>query len=838
MSDETAENESSGTRRRRRGRRGSRGRRPADSDQDAQTPDEESMMGNPEEQVPPSDPYDAGRPVPPELLFRPVPRKAPPIERDVEIKIDPNALREAANGGARTPARRDGDDEGGGRRRRRRGGRRRRKSGDEESDNGESVVEATEMDVDTPTDPPVEPARPETPTEPEAEPEPPDPEPERPGPWDGFGPPPDGWEQEQERLYQEAHAAWVQRCLDREAEKARAAEEAAAAVAAAAEAEQAARRKAEERAAEEAAAAERDADDEVQDDDFESESDETDAEVNDAPVPPPSSGQPGLDRWMGGPYASATAKHAERRESFTGSTGAEKPVLSVPLGDDAFEETVGYPGEFPFTRGVQATMYRGRLWTMRQYAGFTSAEETNRRFRYLLEQGQTGLSMAFDLPTQIGYDSDDDRAEGEVGKVGVPINSLADMETVLDGIPLDQVTVSMTINSTAPILVAMVAAVAKRRGIPLEKVGGTVQNDLLKEYASRNTWRFPVDASLDLTTDLMRFCVDEMPRWNPISVSGYHMREAGCTAAQEIAFTLGHGLAYLQRAVDAGIPVDRIAPRVSFFFAAQMDLFEEVAKFRAARRLWARLVRERFGGDDRSCRLRFHTQTAGVALTSQQPDVNVVRVAYQALAAVLGGTQSLHTNSRDEALGLPTEESVLLALRTQQVLAEETGVGDVVDPLGGAPFLEAETDRLEEEALALLQRIDDQGGSIEAVRKGWTQAQIADAAYRHQKAVESGDRTVVGVNKHVEEEEAGAPTFRVDPSVQERIVSDLAKRRSERDTKKVDETLFGLELAVGWNAKPGAVMPAILRCVEAEATIGEICRSLEKVYGSYNPDAP
>ena len=534
-------------------------------------------------------------------------------------------------------------------------------------------------------------------------------------------------------------------------------------------------------------------------------------------------------------------KGGGRKASFRNTSGLEKTPLAVPTPGltASFEEKVGWPGSFPFTRGVQATMYRGRPWTMRQYAGFTSAAETNRRFRYRLDQGQKGLSIAFDLPTQIGYDSDDPRSEGEVGKVGVPINSLADMETVLDGIPLDAVTVSMTINATAPVLVAMVAAVAKRRGVPLEKVGGTVQNDLLKEFVARNTWRFPVEPSLRLSTDLIRFCTEHMPRWNPISVSGYHMREAGCTAAQEVAFTLGHGLAYLDRCAKAGLPVDRVAPRISFFFAAQMDFLEEIAKFRAARRLWARLVRERFQGNDASCRLRFHTQTAGVALTSAQPDVNVVRVTLQALAAVLGGTQSLHTNSRDEALGLPTEASVLLALRTQQVIAEESGVADVVDPLGGAPLVEAETDRIEEEARALLGRMEEQGGPVEAARRGWTSARIAEAAYAHQRAVEKGDAAVVGVNRHVEGAGApAAPAFRVEESAREAIVAGLAARKAARDPRLLDEALFGLVIASGWSPAPEGLMPSILKAVEAEATVGEICGALEKSFGTFDPSRP
>jgi len=557
-----------------------------------------------------------------------------------------------------------------------------------------------------------------------------------------------------------------------------------------------------------------------------------------APAAPPG---PDLELWIEGAYREAVTRQPERRASFPGSSGAPRPPLAVPTPElvAGFEAKVGWPGGFPFTRGIRETMYRGRPWTMRQYAGFTSAAETNRRFRYLLEQGQTGLSVAFDLPTQIGYDSDDPRAEGEVGKVGVPVNSLADMETLLEAIPLDRVTVSMTINSTAPILLAMVVAVANRRGVALEKLGGTVQNDLLKEFVARNTWRFPVEASLALSTDLVRYCVRNLPRWNPISVSGYHMREAGCTASQEVAFTLAHEVGYLERCVRSGLAVDEVAPRMSFFFAAQMDLLEEVAKFRAARRLWARLVREKFRGNDDSCRLRFHAQTAGAALTSQQPDVNVVRVTLQALAAVLGGAQSLHTNSRDEALGLSTEASVLLALRTQQVLAEESGVADTVDPLGGAPFVEQETDRIEEEARALMREVEAQGGPVEAVRKGWTQARIAEAAYRLQRAVESGEVAVVGVNRYTEEAGAAAPspTFRVDPAVRDGLAADLASRRAARDAKRVEESLFALELAAGWSAGDG-IMPAILRCVEAEATVGEICRSLEKVYGAYDPARP
>jgi methylmalonyl-CoA mutase N-terminal domain/subunit len=497
-----------------------------------------------------------------------------------------------------------------------------------------------------------------------------------------------------------------------------------------------------------------------------------------------------------------------------------------------FPEKVGRPGAPPFTRGVRRDMYRGRVWTMRQYAGFTSAAETNARFRYLLSLGQTGLSCAFDLPTQIGYDSDDEMAAGEVGKVGVPVNSLADMERLLADIPLDKVTLSMTINATAIVLVANVVAVARKRGVPLDKVGGTVQNDVLKEFAARNTHRFPVEQSLRLVTDVVEWSSANLPRWNPISVSGYHMREAGCTAPQEIAFTLANGLAYAKAATERGLAPDSFLPRFSFFFASQMDLFEEVAKFRAARRLWARLAKERLGAQSpESLMLRFHTQTAGVALTSQQPDNNAVRVAIQALAAVLGGTQSLHTNSRDEAISLPTEESVRLALRTQQILAEETGVASVVDPLGGCPLIEDLTDRLEAEAVKLLDRIDAMGGAVAAVRTGWISGEIARAAYDEQQRVERGEKVVVGVNKYQVKDEPPPRIFKLDASLAAGVAADLAKLRASRDAAAVGKSLNALKAAASGTSN---LFPAVLACVESYATIGEVCRTLEGVWGPYS----
>jgi len=496
---------------------------------------------------------------------------------------------------------------------------------------------------------------------------------------------------------------------------------------------------------------------------------------------------------------------------------------------------IGQPGEYPFTRGIYPTMYRGRLWTMRQYAGYATAEESNRRFRYLLQQGQTGLSVAFDLPTQMGYDSDHPLAEAEVGKVGVAIDSLADMEALLDGIPLDRVSTSMTINATAAILLCMYQAVAERQGVPADRIDGTTQNDILKEYIARGTYIYPPGPSMRLVTDTFAYCAERLPRWNPISISGYHIREAGATAVQEVAFTLGNAIAYLAAAREAGMNIDAIAPRLAFFFDAQMDFFEEIAKYRAARRLWARTMRERFGArDPRSCALRFHTQTAGVALTAQQSDNNVVRVAIQALAAVLGGTQSLHTNARDEALALPTDEAALLALRTQQIIAHETGAANTVDPLGGSYYLEALTSEIERRAAAYLDRIEELGGMLAAIEQGFVQREIGEAAYREQQEVEAGRRVVVGVNRFQTGEDRVPPILRVDPSTVEGQRARLRRVRAERDGGRVRAALGALG-----DASRGRdnLLPFILECVRAYATVGEICDTLRGCFGTYRPSA-
>ncbi len=499
------------------------------------------------------------------------------------------------------------------------------------------------------------------------------------------------------------------------------------------------------------------------------------------------------------------------------------------------ERDVGSPGRPPYTRGIYPTMYRGRLWTMRQYAGYGTAEESNRRYHYLLSQGQTGLSVAFDLPTQMGYDSDHPLAEAEVGKVGVAIDTLADMEILLDGLPLDKVSISMTINATAMILLAMVVAVAERRGIDPRVLDGTTQNDILKEYVARGTYIYPPGPSLRLVTDTFRYCAAHLPKWNPISVSGYHIREAGATAVQEVAFTLADGLTYVQAAVDAGLDVDRFAPTLSFFFAAQMDVLEEVAKFRAARRLWARLLEERFHPrDPRSLMLRFHTQTAGAALTAQQPDNNVVRVALQALAAVLGGTQSLHTNARDEALALPTEESALLALRTQQILAHESGVAGVVDPTGGSYYIEALTDRIEAEARNLVAEVERAGGMLRAIESGLVQRMIAESAYREARAVEAGSQVVVGVNRFVQEKAVHPTLLRLDPAVVQRQKERLARVRAQRDNRAVERALAGLRSAAEGT---GPLMESVLEAVRVSATIGEMCDALRAVFGVHRPVA-
>ncbi|GAW94260.1 acyl-CoA mutase large subunit family protein [Calderihabitans maritimus] len=526
-------------------------------------------------------------------------------------------------------------------------------------------------------------------------------------------------------------------------------------------------------------------------------------------------------------------RYPERREEFETDSKItiERLYTPVSLKDFDYGEDLGFPGEYPFTRGVQPTMYRGRLWTMRQYAGFGTAEETNQRFKYLLEQGQTGLSVAFDLPTQIGYDSDHMLARGEVGKVGVAIDSLQDMETLFDGIPLDQVSTSMTINAPAAIILAMYIAVAEKQGVPPHKLKGTIQNDILKEYVARGTYIFPPGPSMRLITDIFAYCAKNVPNWNTISISGYHIREAGSTAVQEIAFTLANGIAYVQAAIDAGLDVDQFAPRLSFFFNAHLNFFEEIAKFRAARRIWAKIMKERFGAKNpRSMMLRFHTQTAGCTLTAQQPSVNIIRVAFQALSAVLGGTQSLHTNSYDEALALPSEESVLIALRTQQVIAHEIGVTDTVDPLGGSYFIESLTNQIEENVWKYIEEIDKMGGAPKAIEKGYMQKEIQDSAYRYQQAVESGEKVVIGVNKFKMKEEPPKGLLKVDPAVVERQIEKLKKLKEERDPRQVAEALKHLRSAA---CSDENLMPAILEAVKAYATLGEICNVLREVFGEY-----
>jgi methylmalonyl-CoA mutase N-terminal domain/subunit len=540
----------------------------------------------------------------------------------------------------------------------------------------------------------------------------------------------------------------------------------------------------------------------------------------------------GKAAWTERAVAPALAKHPERREQFETTSGVEVERLYTP--DDTvaldYGHDLGYPGEFPFTRGIQPTMYRGRFWTMRQYAGFGTAEETNTRFKLLLEAGQTGLSTAFDLPTQMGYDSDHAMAQGEVGRVGVAIDTLADMRRLLDGIPLDRVSTSMTINATASTLLALYIAVADERGIPRGKLSGTIQNDILKEYIARGTYIYPPEPSLRLITDIFAFCNAEVPRWNTISISGYHIREAGSTAAQEIAFTFADAVEYVKRALDAGLEVDRFAPRLSFFFASHNDLFEEVAKFRAARRLWARVMKERFGASDESAKLRFHTQTGGVTLQAQQPLNNVVRVTVQALAAVLGGTQSLHTNGYDEALSLPTAQAATLALRTQQVLAYESGAGDTVDPLAGSYFVEALTTAVEEKAREYLEKIDEMGGAAEAI--AYMQEEIHRAAYAHQIAVEEGDKTIVGVNKFATEE-ASVDLAQPDFSALERSQrAQLAEVRASRDNAEVAARLEAIRSAARGTEN---LMPRIIDAVKAMCTLGEIGDALRTEWGVYRP---
>lgn len=524
-------------------------------------------------------------------------------------------------------------------------------------------------------------------------------------------------------------------------------------------------------------------------------------------------------------------RFGERRVGFTTDSGITVERLYVP-DDRSYEDRLGFPGAYPFTRGVYPTMYRGRFWTMRQYAGFGTPEESNKRYRFLLAQGTTGLSVAFDLPTQIGYDSDHPMAEGEVGKVGVAIDTLADMEMAFEGIPLEKVTTSMTINATAAILLCMYVAVARKQGADLRKISGTVQNDILKEYISRGTHIYPPEHSMRLVTDIFQWCSRNIPRWNTISISGYHIREAGATAAQELAFTLANGIAYVQAALDAGLDVDAFGGQLSFFFNAHNNFFEEVAKFRAARRMWARIMRERFGArSEETMKLRFHAQTGGATLAAQQIDNNVVRVAVQALAAVLGGCQSLHTNGRDEALALPTEESARLALRTQQLIAHESGVADTVDPLGGSYFVEALTDELESRAWRLIEQVDALGGSVKAIGRGFFQKEIAESAYRHQLAVEKKEKIIVGVNEFVVEEEPAVDILRIDEGVARKQIERLHAVRTQRDGGQVRDTLSALKDAAGGKEN---LLPRILACVEAYASVGEISDVLRSVWGEYH----
>ena len=538
--------------------------------------------------------------------------------------------------------------------------------------------------------------------------------------------------------------------------------------------------------------------------------------------------------WEKRAVAPVLKKNPERRPRFATSSDIELNRAYTPYDHPIdYERDLGYPGEYPFTRGVQPTMYRGRLWTMRQYAGYASAAESNRRYKYLLEQGQTGLSVAFDLPTQIGYDADDPLAEGEVGKVGVSISSLEDMICLFDGIPLDQVSTSMTINAPAAVLLAMYVAAGRRQGAEPKHLRGTVQNDILKEYIARGTYIFPPMPAMRLITNIFQYCAESVPHWNTISISGYHIREAGSTAVQEVAFTLANGMAYVQAAIDAGLDVDSFASQLSFFFNAHNNFLEEVAKFRAARRLWARLMRQRFGAKDpKSWMLRFHTQTGGSTLTAQQPENNVIRVTLQALAAVLGGTQSLHTNSRDEALWLPTEDSVRIALRTQQIIAYESGVADTIDPLAGSYLIEHLTDEIEGRAKAYIDKIDALGGALAAIEHGFIQQEIADAAYAYQQAVERSEQIIVGVNQFQAQAERHMERLRIDASIEIEQRRRLAELRRTRDNSKVAELRGQLETAAR-----GAInlMPLLIECVEQHVTLGEICGTLRRIWGEYKP---
>ncbi len=541
-----------------------------------------------------------------------------------------------------------------------------------------------------------------------------------------------------------------------------------------------------------------------------------------------------FEEWQENNLRPTLERYPERKDHFETSSGIPlERFYTETMSEADYLQKLGFPGDFPYTRGVQPTMYRGRLWTMRQYAGYASAEETNRRFRYLLEQGQTGLSIAFDLPTQIGYDADDPIASGEIGKVGVSISCLDDMERLFAEIPLDKVSTSMTINAPATILLAMYIAIAKRQEVDVSCLRGTVQNDILKEYVARGTYIFPPGPSMRLITDVFRYCREELPRWNTISISGYHIREAGSTAVQELAFTLANAIAYVQAALDAGLVIDEFAPRLTFFFNAHNQFLEEIAKFRAARRLWAHIMRERFKAENpRSWRLRFHTQTAGCTLTAQQPHNNVVRVTLQALSAVLGGTQSLHTNSMDEALSLPTEQAVQVALRTQQIIAHESGVSDSIDPLAGSYLIEHLTDEIESGVMDYIQKIDDLGGALAAIEQGYIQREIQDAAYRTQREIELGESIVVGVNKYESDEALNMARLVVDLAIESAQREHLAAVRQRRDAGRADELLDRLESIARGEEN---MMPHLIKCVEADLTLGEICERLRKVWGEYRP---
>jgi methylmalonyl-CoA mutase N-terminal domain/subunit len=540
------------------------------------------------------------------------------------------------------------------------------------------------------------------------------------------------------------------------------------------------------------------------------------------------------DEWNEKTLRPALERVGDRDADFTtvSSLPIERLYTREDLGPDWDErEKLGYPGEYPYTRGIHPTMYRSRLWTMRQFAGFGTAKDTNARFKYLLEHGQTGLSVAFDLPTLMGRDSDDEMSRGEVGREGVAVDTLADMETLFDGIPLDRVSTSMTINAPAAVLLAMYLAVAEKQGVPLDKVAGTLQADILKEYIAQKEWIYPPRPSMRLITDMMAFCTAEVPRWNTISISGYHIREAGSTAVQELAFTLANGIAYVQAGIDIGLDVDAFAPRLSFFFNSHNDFFEEIAKMRAARRIWSRVMRERFRAQNpRSWMLRFHTQTAGCSLTAQQPHNNIVRVTIQALAGVLGGTQSLHTDSYDEALALPSDEAVTVALRTQQIIAEESGVANTIDPLGGSYFVEALTDRVEREAMDYIERIDEMGGAIGAIERGFQEKEIADASYRYQRQLDEEEKFIVGVNKHVMSDEDRIEILKITDETEQSQLASLSRVREERDEAEVQASLEALRQGAEGDAN---LMPLMLRAVKAYASVGEVCRTLIPVFGTY-----